>query len=197
MASLQDIFVSKVRAKLIKVFLSKPEEIFYVRQLVRITEEEINAVRRELLRMEQRGLVAKEKRGNRLYYRFRKDYLFYDELLRLTVKTTGLGQKILKDKNKIGKIKYAFLTSHLVKKKQHKENDIDFLIVGEIVLAQLAAIVSKFEADLKREINYSAMSKQEFEFRKKRRDPFILRILAFPKVMLIGSEDEMLETGDQ
>ena len=73
MASLQDLFVSKVRVKLLKIFLSNPGKIFYVRQLVRLAGEEINAVRRELARMEERGLVKKERRANRLYYEFQKD----------------------------------------------------------------------------------------------------------------------------
>ena len=63
MANLQDLFVSKVRVKLIQVFLKNPREIYYVRQLVRETKEEINAVRRELARMEIRGLVKKRGPG--------------------------------------------------------------------------------------------------------------------------------------
>ena len=57
MANLKDLFVSKVRVKLIQIFLNKPQEMFYVRQLVRETDEEINAVRRELARLEARGLI--------------------------------------------------------------------------------------------------------------------------------------------
>ena len=81
MASLQDLFVSKVRVKLLQIFLSEPKEIFYVRQLVRKAGEEINAVRRELARMETRGMVTREPRANRVYYGFKKSYAFYDELL--------------------------------------------------------------------------------------------------------------------
>ena len=74
MASLKDLFVSKVRVKLIQIFLNKPQEMFYVRQLVRLSEEEINAVRRELARLEVRGMVKSEPRANRLYYFFQKQY---------------------------------------------------------------------------------------------------------------------------
>ena len=57
MAALQDFVVSRVRAKLLKVLLADPAEMYYVRQLTRLTGEEINAVRRELLRMVDRGMV--------------------------------------------------------------------------------------------------------------------------------------------
>jgi len=193
MASLQDLLVSKVRVKLLKMFLANPQEIFYVRQLVRLTEEEINAVRRELLRMEERGLVAKEDRGNRVYYHFQRDYLFYNELLRLVAKTVGIGQAMIKHKNKLGKIKYAFLSLKLLRKRPHKEDDVDLLVVGDVVMPQLAALISQYENELKREINYSAMTKEEFNFRKKRRDPFILNVLSQSRLMLIGDEEEMIE----
>lgn len=193
MASLQDLFVSKVRVKLLEVFLSNPGEIFYVRQLTRLIDEEINAVRRELFRMEERGMVRKEVRGNRLYYDFRRDYLFYDDLLGLIAKTTGIGDEIFKNKNKIGKIKYVMFSGPFVRKNPRKnEEQVDILVVGEIVLPQLAAIISEFESKLKREINYTAMTKEEFDFRKKRRDPFIISILSGSRLMIIGDEEEMV-----
>jgi uncharacterized protein len=192
MASLKDLFVSKVRVKLLKTFLSNPDQIYYVRQLVRRTEEEINAVRRELKRMEQRGMVRKEPRGNRLYYGFRKDYLFYQNLLELITKTTGLGAALIKNKNKIGKIKYAMLSGKFIRKKPIEQSEVSLLVIGDVVLAQMAALIKDYETKLKRDIHYTVMTKEEFEFRKKRRDPFITTILMHSRVMLVGDEEEML-----
>ena len=192
MAELKDLFISRVRVKLLQIFLSNPEEMYYVRQLVREIKEEINAVRRELGRMEERGLAKREDRSNRAYYSFRKDYIFYPELLALVAKTTGLGGEVIKNRNKIGKIKFAMLSGGFVKHKPQKQTEVDFLIIGEIVIPQLAVLVKNIEAKTKREINYTAMSKEEFSFRKKRRDPFIVQILSGSRIMLIGSEEEML-----
>lgn len=192
MASLKDLFVSRVRVKLVQIFLSQPKEIFYVRQLVRKTGEEINAVRRELARMETKGMASRETRGNRVYYGFKKGYLFYDELLRLTTKTTGLGGEIIKSRNKIGKIKFAMIAGKFVRKKKHEQQDVDLLVIGEIVLPQLAAVVRGYESKLGREINYTVMTQEEFSFRKKRRDPFITSILLGSRIMLIGDEEEMV-----
>lgn len=192
MASLKDFIVSKVRVKLLKIFLSEPEEIFYVRQLVRKTGEEINAVRRELEGMELKGMVKKEPRANRLYYAFRKDYPFYANLLALATKTTGLGADLIKQRNKIGKVKFAMISGKFVRRKPHKASDVDLLVIGEVVLPQLAAIVRNYEAKLGREINYTVMTQEEFEFRKKRRDPFLASILSVSRVMLIGDEEEMV-----
>ena len=96
---LKDLMVSKVRVKLLQTFLYQPDEIFYVRQLVRTIDEEINAVRRELSRMERANMVKKEPRGNRLYYYFNRDYPLYEELLTMVHKTVGLGKAIIKNKS--------------------------------------------------------------------------------------------------
>jgi len=192
MASLQDFMISKVRVKLFKVFFSEPKEIFYIRQLVRKTNEEINAVRRELKRMEEAGMVKREERGNRVYYGFKKSYTFYDELMRLVCKTTGLGKRIIKNKNKLGKIKFAMLSGKFMRKKEHQQQDVDLLVVGEVVLPQLAALIRGYESKIDREINYTVMSEKEFKFRKKRRDPFITQVLLASRIMLIGDEVDMV-----
>jgi len=192
MADLEDFMISKVRVKLLKIFLEDPAKIFYVRELVRLTAEEINAVRRELLHMEDNGMVKKEQRGNRLYYTFRKDYLYYLELLNLVAKTTGLGAEIVKQKTRIGKIRYAFLSGRFIRHRPHMENDVDVLIVGDVVLPQIAAIISDYEKKMDREINYSVMTKEEFDFRKTRNDAFIQKVLGSPKLMLLGDEEELI-----
>jgi DNA-binding transcriptional ArsR family regulator len=193
MAKLKDFMISRVRVKLLKTFLSNPSEMYYVRQLVRKTDEEINAVRRELSNMKKNGMVSREDRGNRAYYSFREDYLFYSELLTLVAKTTGLGRAIIKNKNKIGTIKYAMISGRFAKGKPHDEDQVDLLVVGDIVLPELALIVKNAETDMDREINYTAMELEEFQFRKRRKDPFINRVLFSSRVMLIGDEEEMLE----
>lgn len=192
MAQLTDFMVSRVRSKLLKVFLQDPQEMFYVRQLTRKVGEEINAVRRELERMQGRGMVKNEPRGNRLYYFMRKDYPFYQELLQLIAKTDGLGGAIRKDQKKLGKLKFVMLSGKFIRRKPRQQNEIDLLVVGNVVLPQLAALVREEEARREQEVNYTVMALDEFEFRRSRRDPFLLGILAGSRVMIIGDEDELV-----
>jgi len=189
---LNALFVSKVRIKLLKVFLANPGKSFYVRELVRATKEEINAVRRELSRMQKNGIVSSEWRGNRRYYKFREDCLFYPELSRMISKTSGLGGALIKNRAKLGKIKYAMLTGDFIKGKRPGTKEVVLLIVGKIVLPQLTSLVKTEEARRGFEINYTVMGEEEFEFRKRRRDPFVLEILSKSRAMLVGDEDEML-----
>lgn len=191
---LEELFISKVRVKILQLFLSSPQDsLFHVREIVRRVDEEINAVRRELARMEKYGLVSSEWRANRRLYRFRRDYLFYRELLSLVAKSWGLGGSLIKNKAKLGKVKFAFLATRFVKGISPSKDDVDLLVVGNIVLPELQSIVSDEQAKREQEINYSFMDEAEFKFRVRRRDPFILRVLIQPKIMLIGNEDELLE----
>jgi hypothetical protein len=189
---LKDLFISKTRVKLLQVFLSNPGRIFYVRELVRAVGEQINAVRAELARMERAGMLTSEVRANRKFHGFRKDYVYFDELTRLVSKSTGLGGSIIKERNKLGKIKFASLSGSLIKRKPVGPTDVDLLVVGSVVLPQLSQIVKENENNVGREINYTVMTDEEFTFRKRRGDPFIRNILERPKVLLIGDEDEMV-----
>ncbi len=190
---LEDIIISRVRVKILTLFLTHPGTIFHVRDIVRKVAEEINAVRRELAHMEQAGMVSKEQRANRLFYSFRKDYPLYFDLLELIAKTSGLGWDILKNKAKLGKIKFAMISGRFLRGLVKRDaNDVDLLIVGNVVLPELAQLVKSEEVRRERELNYTVMTEEEFLFRKRRRDPFVLSILEGSRVMIIGDEEELV-----
>jgi hypothetical protein len=193
MAELGDIITSKVRIKVIELFLSDVTEMYHVRGIVRAIKEEINAVRRELERFENAGILKSEKRGNRLYYWPRTDYPFFNDLLSIVSKTTGLGVEIVQNKNKLGRVNHVMFSGRFVRRKKRKrEDDVDILVVGEIVLPELAAIIRREESKRGKEINYTVMSREEFDFRKKRRDPFLTGILSGSRIMIIGDEEELV-----
>lgn len=190
---LEDIIISRVRVKILTLFLSHPGVIFHVRDIVRRCNEEINAVRRELAHMEKAGMVAKEQRANRLFYAMRREYPLYCELLALIGKTSGLGWEILKNKAKLGKIKFAMISGALLRGIPKQDaSDVDFLVVGTVVLPELAQLVKAEEVRREREINYTVMTEEEFSFRKQRRDPFVLSVLAGSRLMVIGDEEELV-----
>jgi hypothetical protein len=187
-----DLITSKTRVKLLSVFLMQPNEMYHVRECVRRTNEEINAVRRELLLLEKKGILQKEQRANRVYYSFNKDYPFYFDLLRVGVKTIGLGQAILENRVKLGKIKFAMFSGKFARHIKQSAEDVDLIVIGTIVLPELAVLVRNEEMRLGTEINYTAMTEEEFKFRKQRNDPFLMTILTGSRVMLVGDEEAML-----
>lgn len=190
---LKDLVVSRVRVKILTLFFSFPNKIFHVREIVRQTQEEINAVRRELLHLEKGGIFAKERRANRLYYALRKDYPLYYEIMEIVVKTSGLGEAFIKNKAKLGKVKFAVISGRFIRRMERKNrNEVDVLIVGRIVLPELSQLIKTEEVRVGKEINYTVMSEEEFDFRKRRRDPFVVEILRLSKIMVIGDEEELI-----
>lgn len=189
---LHDLIVSRVRVKILQLFYLSPGKIFHVRDIVRRTDEEINAVRRELAHLEKAGILTKERRANRLFYATRKDYPLYYDLLELAVKSLGMGAEIIKNKVKLGKIKYVMISGKYARAIPRKNNEVDLLIVGKVVLPELSQIIRQEEVKREREINYTVMTEEEFEFRKRRRDPFVLETLHGSRIMIIGDEEEMV-----
>lgn len=188
---LADLITSKTRVKILSLFLSDVEEMYHVREIVRRVEEEINAVRRELILLDKKGLLNKEKRGNRVYYYFDKSYPFLNDLIRIYAKESGVGRDIIKNRVKLGNIKFAMASGKFIRGLSSKE-EVDMLIVGVVVLPELQIIVKKEEERIGREINYTVMSEEEFSFRKTRRDPFIYSIISGSRIMLIGDEEKFL-----
>lgn len=189
---MEGLFVSKVRVKILQLFLSSSEVLFHVREIVRRVGEEINAVRRELARLEKYGYVGSEWRANRRLYKFRKEHPLYNELLGMVVKSSGMGGAIIKKRSLLGRLKYVMIATRFVKNLESGPEDVDILIVGQIVLPELQTIIAEEQSKREREINYSFMDEAEFSFRVRRRDPFIIKVLVQPKIMLIGDEDDML-----
>ena len=143
--------------------------------------------------MEKAGMVSKEQRANRLFYSFRKDYPLYFDLLELVAKTSGLGWDLIKQRAKLGRIKFAMLSGRYLRGLPKKSStDVDLLVVGNVVLPELSQLVKAEEVRREREINYTVMTEEEFIFRKRRRDPFALSILEGSRSVIIGDEEELV-----
>ena len=193
MVDLTDIITSKVKVKLLELFFSNIHEMYHVRGIVREVGEEINAVRIVLDKFEKAGILKKEPRGNRIYYWVRSDYEFFEDILAMVAKTTGLGRQIIENKNKIGKVAYVMFSGRFARRnKKVKEDEVDILVVGEVILPELATYIRYEESKRGYEINYTVMTKDEFDFRKKRRDPFLQSIMAGSRMMIIGEEEALV-----
>jgi DNA-binding transcriptional ArsR family regulator len=166
--------------------------MYHIRELVRRTGEEVNAVRRELSILEKKGILKREPRANRVYYMLSKEYPFYYDLLKVGSKTIGLGQAIMENRVKLGKLKFAMFSGKFVRRIKESPDEVDLIVVGTVVLPELAVLVRNEEMRLGTEINYTAMTEDEFKFRKQRSDPFLETILRGSRVMLIGDEEAML-----
>lgn len=187
---LKELLISEVRVNILKTMLPDPEKSYHVRALVRAVDTEINAVRRELKRLHRVGLLRKRPSGNRIYYSVDTTSPLYPELLSLIAKEDGLGADIIKNTKKLGDVKFAIISRAFSRGVKTSVLDVDLFLVGEVNLSVLQEIVARYQSRLQQEINYSVMSVEDFEFRKRKNDQFIMKILARSRTMLIGDEEE-------
>lgn len=183
------IFSSKTKDKIILLLYSHPKTQYHMRQTERLVAERINSVREALLSLVEEGFIVQERRGRKLLFQANQQGLYYDELLRMVAKNSGLGKRIIKEKMRLGKIKTAFLTSNFYTFADHSESEIDLIVIGTVSLAELAKICAEEGEKLKREINYSVMTLEEYGFRQKNKDPFLNKILQKNRLILVGKEE--------
>jgi DNA-binding transcriptional ArsR family regulator len=164
----------------------------HIRGVVRKIDEEINAVRRELKNLENADILESEKRGNRLYYRVNDRCPIIEDLIGLVNKDFGLGREIIDRRDKLGDVQFAVLTNAYLENHHPSPYDIDVLLVGNLSMKGVSATMKAAEEKLGREIRYTVMTQEEFEYRKKKRDTFILNILHKHKVMLVGNENKLM-----
>lgn len=191
--AMKNLFVSRVRIKILRLYFLHPDVPHHIRGVVREVGEEINAVRRELMRLEEIKLLKSEKKGNRLYFTIVEDFPFYKEIQGIIFKTYGLGGEILRVADELGDVKYAFLTKSFVKGLRSGVHDIDLIVVGKDVnVSALTSAVQRAERQTEKEINYTVLKESELTLRKKRRDTFIVDVLKGSKIMLLGDEDGLV-----
>jgi predicted nucleotidyltransferase len=189
MAVLQKLFSSKVRIELLNTFFLHPEESFYLRELERITGEDYKNVSTELKNLESLGLLTSSKSGNLKYFHLNPRFLIYPELKSIFFKVRGAPRLLKQILSESQDIEYAFIYGSFAAGTENEKSDIDLMVVGTTPLENLLKRLREPEKALGREINPSLFSISEIRQRLKDRDPFIGRVIAEPKIMLIGNAD--------
>ena len=189
---LSKFFISKVRIKMLEHFLGHTEEEFHVRGVVRILDEEINAVRRELNNLEEAGLLVSKRKGNRLYYRVDPSYIMIPDLQTLFLKEREDIQAIHKTLLKHEGIETAFVTDNYLAQEYDSPNDIDIMILGTVDVASLTTDLKELEKKINRELRVTALTAQDLEFQHKKRDDFLLNILRSKKLFIIGNDSNLI-----
>ncbi len=181
------LIISKTRRRLLEVFFARPREKFYIRELSHQLGLQINAVRRELLKLERAEILLSERQGNRRFFRLNQRHpLFYPFLL-LLEKSQGLGGQIYTRRDRLGDIRLVLASNQFLRWDKEAEG-VDLIIVGRIVLPELGVIIRREEKRRGREINYAVMSQKEFRLRYQNNDPFLINFLLRGVAVLLGNE---------
>lgn len=200
----EQLFGSKTRVKLLSLFYNNPGRPFYVREITRKIDEQINSVRRELANLLNIGIISSESANNRLYYEMNPKFEYTEQLRSIfttlpmksaepAMQETREEDQIIKKLRTTGSISFAFLTGTFARE---TKTNIDIFIVGDVNKARLAKVVSGLEEEMGRELNYSALTNEEYQYRLGLNDRFLTNVLEAKKIVIIDGADRPLAHND-
>lgn len=187
------LFGSKTRVKLLHLFLNNPGKSFYVREITRLIDEQINSVRRELANMLNVGIITSDTADNKLYYSVDQRYEHYVPLRAIfsddisdknqTMESVGGWESVLQD---VSSLRLALASGVLVK---GSSSPVDLLLVADSSSPSLKKAVKEIEKRAGRELNYSVLPHEEFYYRLSVRDKFITQILGGKHRIIIDTDN--------
>jgi predicted nucleotidyltransferase len=191
---LEALFSSRVRVRLLTIFLLNPVAHFHARALAQMVHAQYSAVWKELKNLEQVGLLVAESSGGSRFYSVNPQFPILAELRSIIVKTAGVGDVIRRELEGVGQIDAVFVYGSMATGDADHQSDIDLMLIGKINLIHLAPVIRKLEKNLGRAVNYTVYTPEEWREKQQRREPFIENVLTSPKLMLIGDENALRTT---
>jgi predicted transcriptional regulator len=169
---LKALFSSNTRVKILKIFLLNSDEEFFIRELTRRLDEQINSVRRELDNLKKIGFLRARTKNRKKYYHVNLNFIIYHELKSIVTKAVSSESNITKAIEKLGDIDLLIFSGSFI---ENSESKVDILIIGDIDKISLETYLKD---ELKRpDIRYSIIKKEDFIYRLNLKDRFISDII--------------------
>jgi hypothetical protein len=186
---IEQLFGSKTRVKLLQLFYNNPNRSFYVREITRKIDEQINSVRRELANLLNVGIISSETTNNRLYYEVNQNYEFYKPLIAIfgaTAIASDEEEAVDDEFKSLGRVDLGILTGQFTR---DERSGVDLLLVGDINQTQLNKYVGDLEKREGKEIRFVSMPLSEFKYRKKLNDRFLTQVMESKKQILVDKDN--------
>ena len=201
------LFGSKTRVKLLHLFLNNPGKAFYVREITRLIDEQINSVRRELANLMAVGVITSNTADNKLYYEINQRYEFYVPFRAIfageAVSAKGSAKKPtsteVKDKAlepwysqvaDLPGVRVAITAGALVR---GSASSVDLLLVGSIPESKVKTLVADIEKREGRQIAYTSLPYEEFYYRLSVRDKFVSQVLSGKHKVLVDVDSIVMK----
>jgi predicted nucleotidyltransferase len=192
-SGLSDALFSKTQRKILSLLFGKPDKSFYVKEIVRYAEVGIGSVQRELEKFSRAGLLTTENIGNQKHYQANRNSPIFDELRGIVQKTFGLAGFLRKELEEFSEdIELAFVYGSLAKGTDKAKSDVDLMIISDkLAYSEVFTSIVSVEANIGRPINPTIYTAKEFKNKIQADNSFVTRVIAQPKIFLIGSEDDI------
>jgi len=187
-----NLFPNTTLVHILQLLILHPDTNFYQREIAELVSSGLLQAQRALQRIEKAGLILKNRRGNQVFYSANQRHPVFEELKRLFLKTSALGDHLREKLDKIkDDVRLIFLFGSVASGTEGATSDIDMLVVGQIGSRKLSSILGPLGREVDREINPVLYTEQEFSEKIKTRNHFVRQMLSGPKIWLIGSEDDL------
>ncbi len=181
---LKKIFGSGARVKLFYQFLLNPDEEFFIRELTRILDEQINSLRRELTNLENIGMLKSSERNRRKYYKVNPHFPILSELTSIIRKNSKENEVILKNISKISdSLDILILSGHFI---GQDNADTDIFIVGNVKKEAIENFVNENFAE--KELKYTIMTREDFLYRITLKDKFVMNIFSNKENLILKNK---------
>jgi predicted nucleotidyltransferase len=182
--------------RVLGLLFGQPERTFFATELITLARAGSGAVQRELQRLAESGLVTVTRIGNQKHYQANRAAPIFEELRSIVVKMLGPAQALREALAPLAKrVRAAWLYGSVAKGADRAQSDIDVLIVADnLTLEEVYAAIGPAEKRLGRAVSPTLYTPKEFERRRAARNPFLAKVLAGERILLIGSEDAAAAT---
>ena len=158
---IETLISSKTRIKLLLKFFLNSKTRAYLRGLSSEFGESSNAIRIELNRLEEAGMLTSFSEGNKKFFTANTKHPLFKEVHNILLKYIGLDQVVEKVVHRLGDVEKVFVTGDFSKGKNSEI--IDLLFVGNIDKGYLIELIEKVEELISRKIRYLTYSISEAE----------------------------------
>ena len=195
------LFGAKTRVKLLHLFLNNPGKAFYVREITRLIDEQINSVRRELANMLEVGIITSDSADNKLYYEVNQRYEYYVPFRAIFAdQKVASVATVAKSKQEVTEWEKALLSLPGVRVAvaagvlvNGSASAVDLLLVGSLPAKKVDSLVAAIENIEGRELSYSTLSHDEFYYRLSVRDKFVSDIITSKHRVLVDTDNILKE----
>ena len=192
-SSLADALFSTTQQRVLGLLFGQPERSFYATELIGLAGAGSGAVQRELARLEQTGLVTVRRLGAQKHYQANPESPLFSELSSIARKTVGVAEPLREALAPLAsRVIAAFVYGSVAKRRDTAASDIDLMVVSDaLTYADIFGALEPLAAKLGRAINPTVYSRRELARRRKEDNAFVTRVLAQPKVWILGAEDDL------
>jgi predicted nucleotidyltransferase len=191
--NLGDALFTKVQQRVLGILLGNPGRSFYGNEIIRLAGSGTGAVQRELARLEAGGLVTASRIGNQKHFQANSATPIFEELRAVILKTSGLADVLRSALAPFSaRVHAAFVYGSLAKHEDTAISDVDLMIISDTLMySDLYAALDDAGQRLNRTVNPTIYTRSDLERRVKRHNAFITKVLAQPKIWLVGEDDDI------